>query len=55
MSQGHRWKLCTRIALLMLAIASADGSPLFAADLEVDQLIALNLLLFVGGRSDQNM
>jgi outer membrane protein OmpA-like peptidoglycan-associated protein len=39
MSRGHHWKLETWIALLVLGMASACGSPIFAAELEVDQLI----------------
>jgi outer membrane protein OmpA-like peptidoglycan-associated protein len=39
MAQGYRWKLCTWVALLMLWLATACGSPIFAAGLEVDQLI----------------
>jgi outer membrane protein OmpA-like peptidoglycan-associated protein len=56
MSQGHRWKLCTRIALLMLAIASTYRSPIFAADLEVDQLIERlrNQILAAEKRARQN-
>jgi Trypsin-co-occurring domain 2 len=56
MGQGRRWKLSTWIALLMLGMASACGNPLFAADLEVDQLIerVRNQLLAAEKRARQN-
>jgi hypothetical protein len=56
MGQDHRWNRCTWIALLILGIASAYGSPIFAADLDVDQLIERlrNQILAAEKRARQN-
>jgi Trypsin-co-occurring domain 2 len=56
MGQDHRWNRCTWIALLMLGIASAYGNPIFAAALDVDQLIERlrNQILPAEKRARQN-